>query len=457
MGPEFIMKNKLLLVSANQMRDPYPVYPLGIAYLHAYLQNAPEKFDIRIFDFIEKDYQDYISVLKNFEPDFVGISLRNVDDVNVYIKESFINHYRIIVEHTRANSQSTIILGGSGYSIFPEMMYESIKPDFGIYGEGESHLYELLRALQNNNGFEHIPNLVFKKNGSLSFNKQRQSLKQINLNFDDEMTEFYWQHSGMLNIQTKRGCPYKCIYCTYPIIEGHNVRTIDEDSIADKLEYLNKHKNIDYFFFTDSIFNINNTFNYRLAEKIIQKNLKIKWGAYFNFCNIDEQLLSLLKQAGLAHIEFGTDSLSETMLQNYEKPFSVSDIIRISQICVKLGIDYAHFLILAGIGETETTIAETFENSKRLEKTVFFPFIGLRIYPNTKLRDIAIREGKISEDDDLLYPTYYISEHVQIESLKEKANQTGKRWIFPDDKLSGVMNKMRARGKKGPLWEYLIQ
>lgn len=451
------MKNKLLLVSANKMRDPYPVYPLGIAYLHAYLQDKPEQFDIRIFDFIEKDYSEYITVLENFKPDFVGISLRNADDVNVYTRESFINHYSTIVDHTRKHSEARIILGGSGYSIFPELMFDKIKPDFGIYGEGELHLYELLKALQKNDEYGHISNLIYNKDGHIIFNKQRQSLKQIDLSFDEQMIDYYWQHSGMLNIQTKRGCPYKCVYCTYPVIEGHNVRTLDENSIVEKLEYLNKHKNIDYFFFTDSIFNIDNKFNYLLAEKIISKGLKIKWGAYFNFCNIDEQLLSLMHKAGLAHIEFGTDSLSETMLMNYEKPFELRDIIRISDTCVKLGIDYAHFLILAGIGETEETIAETFENSKRLEKTVFFPFIGLRIYPNTKLHDIAIREGKIRPGEDLLAPVYYISEHVNIDTLKEKASKTGKKWIFPDDNLSGIMTKMRSRGKKGPLWEYLIQ
>lgn len=451
------MKNKLLLVSANQMKDPYPVYPLGISYLHAFLKNAPEQFEIRIFDFIDASHDDFAEVLRCFNPDFIGISLRNVDDVNVYVQESFINHYKQIVESSRTNSDAKIVLGGSGYSIFPKLIFERIKPDFGIYGEGELHFYELLCALKNNTDYSGISNLIFRSGESVVFNREKQSLKQIDLDFDDNMLSYYWQHSGMLNIQTKRGCPYKCVYCTYPVIEGHNVRTLDQENIIEKLEYLYRKKSIDYFFFTDSIFNIDNKFNYRLAEQIIRKGLNIKWGAYFNFCNIDEDLLALMKKAGLAHIEFGTDSISDTMLRNYEKPFTVSDILRISDICVKLGIDYAHFLILCGIGETEKTISETFENSKRLERTVFFPFIGLRIYPGTKLQQIAIAEGRISPEDDLLLPTYYISDSVDQTKLREKAALTGKRWIFPDDNLSGIMSKMRSRGKKGPLWEYLIQ
>ncbi len=85
------------------------------------------------------------------------------------------------------------------------------------------------------------------------------------------------------------------------------------------------------------------------------------------------------------HIEFGTDSLSDTTLKNYGKPFTVADILEASKICNRLKIHCAHFLILGGYGETEDTLNETFENSKKIERTVFFPFVGMRIYPGTKL------------------------------------------------------------------------
>lgn len=448
---------KILLVSANQMKDPYPVYPLGISYLSAYIKKSLTGFHVELFDFARQDYEAYKEILKKYKPDYVGLSIRNVDDVNLYNRKSFIQHYVSIVETTRQLSDAVIIAGGSGYSIFPEIMFERLKPDFGIYGEGEVHLCELLTAIENKTDYGNINNLVFKTDNKIVFNKSRQSLKNIDLAFDNDLLDYYWQHSGMLNIQTKRGCPFRCNYCTYPLIEGSNVRILDAGAIVESLERLSKEKGIDYVFFTDSIFNIDNKFNYELAEHIISKELDIKWGAYFNFCNLDENLLRLLQRAGLKHIEFGTDSLSDTMLKNYNKPFVVDDIVRISDICAKLNIDYAHFLILAGNGETEQTLQETFDNSKRLQKTVFFPFIGLRIYPGTKIYELALKEGKITASDDLLLPVYYISDNVNLDLLKEKAKRTGKKWVFPDEDLSGIMNKLRSRNKKGPLWEYLIQ
>ena len=235
------------------------------------------------------------------------------------------------------------------------------------------------------------------------------------------------------------------------------MRTLDPDQIVRTLSELYFNNNIDYVFFTDSVFNISNPFNLDLAERLIAANLKIQWGGYFNFVNIDRKLLEKMKQAGLRHIEFGTDSLSDTMLRNYGKPFTVADILDISAICNELEIDFAHFLILGGYGETEQTLDETFENSKKIERSVFFPFIGMRIYPGTRLHKIALQENVVKKEDPLLEPVYYVSRDIDLAYLKEKARQSGKRWIFPDEDMSDIMMRMRKRNKKGPLWEYLVK
>jgi radical SAM superfamily enzyme YgiQ (UPF0313 family) len=447
---------KLTLVSANRHADPYPVYPLGISCLSSYLSGRMPGLEIRIVDLMTSSYEEYITHLREFDPDYTGISLRNVDDVNFYKKESFIDHYRQIISITRENSRSRIIVGGAGFSIFPELLFDTLNPDYGIYGEGEYSLAELIEALENGTDTDSIGGLIYRKNGCITLNMKYDQFRDPVLEFESDLTEYYWKHSGMLNIQTKRGCPYNCIYCTYPLIEGRKVRTLDPAQIVKTLGDLTV-RGIDYIFFTDSIFNISNSFNYELADLIISSGIKIRWGGYFNFTNIDGHLLSRLKQAGLQHIEFGTESLSDTVLEKYGKPFRTDDIFRISAICNELGIDFAHFLILGGYGETNATLDETFENSKRINSSVFFPFVGMRIYPGTRLHEIAIEEKVISKDDLLLAPAYYVSKEIDPASLKERSLQTGKRWIFPDDDLSEIMTRMRKRNKKGPLWEYLIQ
>ncbi len=449
--------DRLLLVSANTHSVPYPVYPLGISYLQAYLKEQRPDMEIRIFDCMRGDYGDYVRVLGEFRPDVTGISLRNIDDVNIYKKESFIGHYRHLVSLTRDHSRSLVVIGGSGFSIYPELLFDTLQPDFGIYGEGETGLQRLLAALEKGGDYRQIEALVYREDGITRVNPRSSFLRTPMLQFDGEMADWYWDRSGMLNIQTKRGCPYKCIYCTYPLIEGSEVRTLDADRVTESLAELYFNKKIDYVFFTDSVFNISNGFNLKLADNLIREKIHIRWGGYFNFARLDKNLLARLRESGLTHIEFGTESLSDTMLKHYNKPFTVNDILQASQWCNELGIDFAHFLILGGYGETNETLEEGFENAGKIRRSVFFPFIGVRIYPGTRMQQLAIGEKVIASGDPLLEPVYYVSPHIDIGSLKERALKTGRRWIFPDDDLSEVMNRMRKRNKKGPLWEYLIR
>lgn len=451
-----MINKKLLLVSANVFAVPYPVYPLGLSYIASYLSGKAPELEIRFFDFIVNGAENYINLLSEYKPDYIGISLRNVDDVNAYNRESFLQGYKTAVELSRRHSDAIITIGGSAYSIYPEYLFNLLEPDFAIYGEGEESFYQLLMSFESRTGFEQIQGLVYKKAGELQLNPRNNYFRTPELELNDDLVDFYWQNSGMLSIQTKRGCPFSCIYCTYPLIEGKKVRTLEPDRIVKSLERLYHDKGIDYYFFTDSIFNIHDEFNYRLAEKIIQSGIKIKWGAYFSPYNMNEKLLALLKESGLTHIEFGTDSISDSQLKNYRKSFTVKDVIEKSALCNKLDIYFAHFLILGGIGETDDSIDETYSNSKLIDNTAFFPFIGMRIYPGTPLHKVAIEEGIISSDDKLLEPKYYISKKFDMDSLKEKAKQTGKKWVFPDEDLTDVMMKFRKKNKKGPLWEYII-
>ena len=448
-------KKKLLLVSANQYAVPYPVYPIGLSYLQSYLTSRLPDFEISIFDFNFHSIESFREFLIAYQPEYTGISFRNIDDVDSTRKTWFLNGYKDIVDVAKNTVKTRIILGGSAFSIFPQELFRFCEPEFGIHGEGEESLLHLLQCLENKTDPSQIEGLVYRDSLGIQINPRNHFIHQLDLSFDNDLLDFYWGKSGMLNIQTKRGCPHKCIYCTYPLIEGSKVRTLNADKIVETLSELYFLKDIDYVFFTDSVFNINDSFNIELSEKILEKGLKIKWGAYFSPHGLNKQTLQLFAAAGLTHIEFGTESLSDTTLKNYGKHFNVKEVIDISNICNDLDIYFSHFLILGGYGETEATINEGFENSKHFRDTVFFPYIGMRIYPGTKLQKYAIQEGVIQANDDLLEPAYYLAEGINYGTLKERAAKTGRRYVFPDEDVVTIMNKMRARNRKGMLWHHL--
>lgn len=447
---------KLLLVSANEHKKPYPVYPLGISYLETYLKKRLSGFDIHLFDFNLAGESEFILLLQEMKPDYIGVSLRNIDGANSLDRHSFIYAYRDIIRTIRAHSPAKVIIGGAGFSIYPQSLFDLLQPDYGIRGEGEETLYKLIVSLESKQPVGDIEGLVFYQDQQFVCNPHRNYLKSLDVCFASDFIDYYWEQSGMLNIQTKRGCSYKCIYCSYPLIDGRTIRTLDTDLIVENLTRLYKERQISYVFFTDSVFNLKNSYNIELAEKIIKSGIKVKWGAYFSPSNLTDEMLALYKRAGLTHVEFGTESFSDIQLQNYGKHFTFADVVEKSELCLKNNIFYAHFLILGGYGETEATWRETIENSKKIQYSVFFPYVGMRIYPGTRLQQIAIAEGRITHDDPLLDPVYYISDGFDLEAVRREALATGKAWIFPDDPESDLMDELRLkRKKKGPIWEYM--
>ena len=128
------VEKKILLISANQHKVPYPVYPLGLAYISSYLKENSPEYEIRIFDFNLNDLSDFKKELEEFAPRYVGISLRNADSANSLNPSNFIEDYSPLVELVKEYGKSITVVGGAGYSIFPKLIYELLSPDFGIYG-----------------------------------------------------------------------------------------------------------------------------------------------------------------------------------------------------------------------------------------------------------------------------------------------------------------------------------
>ena len=449
-----IASPRILLVSANICQEPYKVFPLGMMCLHTYITEHYPNWNVSFFDFNLQNYEAFSTLLAETSFDYICISLRNCDDVNFFAQNSFVNHYVHICNISRQKTRAKLIAGGPCLSIFPEEIFNLLNIDYAIVGEGEMSLVALISNLESNENVKDIEGLVYRAGIEIIVNPKTKFVAQSNIKFEKNLAQYYFNEGGMLNIQTKRGCPYQCIYCSYPVIDGKQIRTLDPNLVVENMKTLYFEQKINYLFFTDSVFNICEEYNIELAHKIIESGVKINWGAYFAPNNFIKENMALYKRAGLTHIEFGTDSLSDTQLVNYKKHFTFNDIKNASDICYELGIFYAHFLILGGVGETEDTLNETFENAKKIERTVFFPFIGMRIYPKTELYDIALSEGLISKED-ALKPVYYVSKNCDLETLAERAAQTGKKWVFPNDEKDPIVDQLRARKRRGPLWEYL--
>jgi radical SAM superfamily enzyme YgiQ (UPF0313 family) len=186
------MKKEILLISANTYKVPYPVYPIGILYLQTFLNRNLPEFEVSNFDCNIDSIDSLGTVLSGGRFSYVGISLRNVDDVNFYSKDSFAHWYKKIVDVVRNSCDAVIIVGGSCFSIFPKEFFDFLSPDFGVKGEGEFALFQLIKGLENDLPVDMIEGLVSRKDQKTVINPRKSYIRNLELNFDNRLIDYYW-------------------------------------------------------------------------------------------------------------------------------------------------------------------------------------------------------------------------------------------------------------------------
>ena len=447
----------VLLISANTLREPYAVYPLGLDYVAGAIA---EKHRVQIADMNTlSGYESLATVIQAFSPDVIGLSLRNIDNVDTTDPRGFIGHYRAIVDVIRKHSDAPLILGGSGFTIFPEETMQALGADFGVIGEGE-RVPLLLDAIEHREDAAKIAGVVTPGTHK---NLPEPWEGKINreINPDPADLQFYLQNSGMLNLQTKRGCHFKCIYCTYPYIEGHHLRRTNPEKAAAAALKLQA-SGAKFFFITDSVFNADCSHSLAVARAFKKNGVSIPWGAFFAPLKQPEDYFRIMADAGLTHAEFGTDSLSNAVLSSYRKPFRDQQVFKIHQDAIDAGLYVAHYFLLGGPGENPQTLKETLERVGSLEKSALFFFCGMRIYPGTELYDIAVNEGQVERGLSILEPVFYRSPFIDSDEIARQVRQAaGKRinWVIGagGEETAKIITGLHQRGHCGPMWEYYIR
>jgi radical SAM superfamily enzyme YgiQ (UPF0313 family) len=457
------MPSRILLISTNTFTTPDPVFPLGVACVAAALRRAGHH--VHVLDMLANP-EPLPQVLNKVAPSVVGISLRNIDDVLIRKREVFFGSLQELCSTVRSVANCKIVLGGSGYSIFPRELLEFSTADYGIQGEGEGPLLALIEALEKGGEIRAVPGLVYKAQGRVLCNPhspmgaERGFASEEGVDFaSDELAPYYLRNGGMLNVQTQRGCAHHCCYCTYPVIEGHRGRPRAPERVADSFEQALK-AGAKYLFIVDSIFNSSGKHVRQICEAILDRGVQIPWGCFLRPQGLTQELMRLMSRAGLRHVEFGSDSFSDRVLQAYDKRLTFSDIEHSSHLAHEAGIDYCHFLICGGPGETMDTLRESFEQSRKLPGAVIMATVGMRIYPGTDLCRLALEEGRITAGSDLLRPSYYLAnglESEQVFSLLKDIARMNPAWITGDTtpEYIRLVERLRGRGVAGPLWSYV--
>lgn len=390
----------LLIKSGNtQARAPGITPPLGLMYIASYLREKRAD-DVRIFDTrLYKDSLDQIShIIRELRPDVVGISALTLEAPAMFQIACLVKQYTC----------APVVVGGPHITSVPEEVMKNKNIDFGVIGEGEITVKELLDALDRSKSLENIQGLIYRNNGNIKMNCARKYIDDIDQlpfpAFDLVEIEKYSKKQSMSHVGirrymvmlTSRGCPFHCTYCHN--ILGKKFRARSVENVLEEMNILINDYHINDFEIIDDISN----FDKERIKSIFKGITNNNWKVRLSFPNgvradmLDEETISLMKKAGTVEIAIAIETASERLQKLVKKNLKLEKVRRIIDIAVNEGIFLCGFFMVGFPTETEEELKQTinFACKSRLHLAIFFivnPFNG------TELRK-QIEEKKAIKD-----------------------------------------------------------
>ncbi len=447
---------RVLIISGSREIVHVIVPPIGESYLAAYLLQLGHEvklLDLTLSDDYKRDIEKTVS---DFNPQVIGISIRNIDSTTYPGNLFFYIPVRNIILYIKelVEPEIPVILGGAGFSLFAEEILRDLNHDLGIFGEGEYAFAEVIKRLEKKEDPRKIERGVcFLANGGEFHQRQPWRVENLDklpfpareLLDNDDYPLDPMEKNGALwgNIQTKRGCPKNCIYCSYKYIEGPHVRYRSPEKIAEELDLMVNNFGIKNVFIVDSVFNLDYTHLKKTCQSIVKRKIDVKWGCNYVPGKEFVDLMPLMKESGAIHFATGIESLSNDILKEMKKDRSAEEAILTSKRCMELGIEQLIHIIVGGPGETLETVRLSLDQLETIESFRgniwqgdgdVIIFTGMRIYPHTLLQSIAEEEGVIPKNTNLLKPKFYISPNiaeVDLWQLIREYCDANPRWMVP--------------------------
>lgn len=409
----------LTLINTNRMQPP--IAPLGLDYVAAAVRAAGH--DVEFVDL--NPCQDAEVLLANHfgrrQPDLVGLTFRNADDCFWPSGESFVPVLERDIAAVHRHTDAPIVLGGVGYSIFPQSLLARTTADFGIWGDGEAATVALLDAIGGKRRWDDVPGLVYRQAGVVQVNPPAWP-QPLRVPTERELVdnETYFAQGGQIGVETKRGCARRCSYCADPLAKGRQHRLREPSEVAREVAAL-ADRGLDVLHLCDAEFNLPPEHALAVCDALIERRLgdRVRWYAYVAIVPFPDVLAQRMRRAGCVGLNFTSDATHPAMLAAYRQPHCREDIAQAVARCRTHGITVMLDLLLGGPGETPETVAATIADIQQMAPDAVGAALGIRIYPGTRMEALVADEGPLETNRglrrhdagpmDLLQPTFYIS------------------------------------------------
>ena len=411
---------RVLLIQSPSVEDSSKerVYPIGLVVLAGVLQKAGHQVEVLDMNIEADPFGKLKATIAGFKPEAVAISLRNIDPLGNKAN-SFVHPFVAAVKMVSALAPGAwIISGGTAFSLFPErLMQEAHEIHYGIIGEAETSLPELLESLESP---AKISGLCYRDNGKIIVRPPTAALSMSS--YIPPLREILGpgkyvdinSYVPAVGIESKRGCPLKCAYCVYPKLQGSALRCRAPGSVVDEIEVLAKEYGIESFHFTDAVLNMPVGHLDEICHEVLRRKLRVKWDGFLREDALEEGSLDLYARAGCECFSFSPDGLSEEALGALNKGLEMRDVLRAAELAASTGVTTVYHFLVNVPGETQSTAVQSIRTLQKIYElhrknrnlgTVVLN--NIRILPGTAIEAEAIRLGVIGPETDLLYPVYF--------------------------------------------------
>jgi radical SAM superfamily enzyme YgiQ (UPF0313 family) len=345
--------------------------------------------------------------VKTYCEDLTSIDFNEIKDADLVgissITSTSTRSYKLISEIKKINPEVLIVMGGAHPTFMPEEAMEN-GSDFAVRGEGENTIIELISAIEGQRALEEIKGLSFKKDGKFIHNEDRELIENLDdMPFPDWSLIENYKEINYIPIQTSRGCPHDCKFCSVIKVFGRKYRFRSVDSVIAEIKYLlktfegTKAKRV---FFYDDNFSANKIRTKSLLKKIIEQ--KIKMPTWFSQDRLDisndEELMDLMVETGCKRIMAGIESVNPETLKEYKKGQKVEDIKASIDKLHKHGLGVHGMFVLGSEHDDIDSIKKTMnfiiENKiDTVQIMILIPFPGTEIYNEYKEQGRMMFDG----------------------------------------------------------------
>ncbi len=458
----------VLIIAMNRNALPMPVMPIGACMVAEAAERAGH--DVRVLDLMFK--KDPLAAVREEilrrPPEVIGISLRNIDNNDMRRTAFYIEDLPPLMAEIRRRTSAPVVLGGAALTVMPREIMEAAGVDIAVLGDGEVVFPGLLARISSGQRADDLPGVAVRINGSIT----RTDCVRAGFSNDFLAPDYRrWVHAASylsqmatVPVQTKLGCAFQCVYCTYRKIEGGSYRFSDPEQVSEAVASLVRSGFRDIEF-VDSVFNA----PYDHAMKVCGALARRPHGARLqslelNPAHFDDELLRAMKSAGFVAMGLTAESASDRVLTALRKGFTSDQVHRAAEMVRRHSIPCLWIFMLGGPGETQQTVQETIRFAKtavRPSDAVFFN-IGVRIYPGTELEVIARREGVLpAATDKMLAPVFYVAPGLDAEWIGQqvKAAMARNLHFINGDSIGFSHLPMIHRiayglGARPPLWRH---